>query len=177
MLATMTLPGTFWFYSSISLIGAIILYFILPETEGRTLMEIEQHFSGGKLLNERNNIINNSQQEGTTRTTAACVDHVQFPTICTAPASNEPVQTIELQHGNTQPFITHQTNFDLNSWESNRIFQKHLDEHRTRLDGHKHDHHPLSSQVLRAKRVPRIYNRPQVVHNEEDERTIYSTHL
>lgn len=52
MLATMTLPGTFWFYSSISLLGCLILYFVLPETEGRTLMDIEEHFSGGRSLYE-----------------------------------------------------------------------------------------------------------------------------
>lgn len=50
MLATMTLPGTFCFYSSVSLLGCIILYFALPETEGRTLFEIEEHFSGGRSL-------------------------------------------------------------------------------------------------------------------------------
>lgn len=37
MLSTLTLPGTFWFYSTVALTGAIILYFTLPETEGRTL--------------------------------------------------------------------------------------------------------------------------------------------
>lgn len=52
MLVTMTLPGTFWFYSSISLLGCLILYFVLPETEGRTLMDIEEHFSGGRSLFE-----------------------------------------------------------------------------------------------------------------------------
>lgn len=52
MLATMTLPGTFWFYSSVSLIGCIILYFALPETEGRTLIDIEEHFSGGRRLED-----------------------------------------------------------------------------------------------------------------------------
>lgn len=48
----MTLPGTFWFYSSVSLLGCLILYFVLPETEGRTLIEIEEHFSGGRSLFE-----------------------------------------------------------------------------------------------------------------------------
>lgn len=37
MLAALSLPGTFWFYSIVALTGAIILYFTLPETEGRTL--------------------------------------------------------------------------------------------------------------------------------------------
>lgn len=51
MLATLTLPGTFWCYSVVGLSGALILYFVLPETEGRSLIEIEEHFSGGKSLN------------------------------------------------------------------------------------------------------------------------------
>lgn len=46
----LTLPGTFWFYSAVSLIGTIILYFVMPETEGRTLMEIEAHYTGGEKL-------------------------------------------------------------------------------------------------------------------------------
>ncbi|XP_065355023.1 facilitated trehalose transporter Tret1 [Calliphora vicina] len=45
MLTTLTLPGTFWFYSVVAFVGAITLYFTLPETEGRTLGEIEAHFS------------------------------------------------------------------------------------------------------------------------------------
>lgn len=53
MVATMTLPGTFWFYSGVALLGAVILYFTLPETEGRTLPEIEAHFAGIRSLSER----------------------------------------------------------------------------------------------------------------------------
>lgn len=37
MLSAFTLPGTFWLYSAVSLFGALVLYFTLPETEGRTL--------------------------------------------------------------------------------------------------------------------------------------------
>ncbi|XP_055642354.1 proton myo-inositol cotransporter hmit-1.3-like isoform X2 [Toxorhynchites rutilus septentrionalis] len=44
MLATLTLPGTFWVYSTITFIGAAILYKVLPETEGKSLVEIEQYF-------------------------------------------------------------------------------------------------------------------------------------
>lgn len=44
MIATMTLPGTFWFNSAVSLIGCAILYFTMPETEGKTLLEIESFF-------------------------------------------------------------------------------------------------------------------------------------
>lgn len=54
MLSSMTLPGTFWFYSAISLLGALILFWILPETEGRTLLEIENHFNGKRSLDTTN---------------------------------------------------------------------------------------------------------------------------
>lgn len=52
MLNTLTMPGTFWFYSAVALIGALVLYFVLPETEGRTLMEIERHFAGHKRMED-----------------------------------------------------------------------------------------------------------------------------
>lgn len=52
MLNTLTMPGTFWFYSAVALIGALVLYFVLPETEGRTLMEIERHFAGNKRMED-----------------------------------------------------------------------------------------------------------------------------
>lgn len=38
MVNSMTLQGTFWFYSGVSFVGTVILYFMLPETEGRTLL-------------------------------------------------------------------------------------------------------------------------------------------
>lgn len=50
MINVLTLPGTFWVYSLCALIGCIVLYFELPETEGRTLFEIIEHFAGGKKL-------------------------------------------------------------------------------------------------------------------------------
>lgn len=53
MIKTLTLPGTFWFYGAMSLIGTVILYFALPETEGRTLIDIENHFSGIRRLSDK----------------------------------------------------------------------------------------------------------------------------
>uniref|UniRef100_A0A182PR94 Major facilitator superfamily (MFS) profile domain-containing protein n=1 Tax=Anopheles epiroticus TaxID=199890 RepID=A0A182PR94_9DIPT len=44
MLAIFTLPGTFWIYSLVTVIGAMILYKVLPETEGKSLHEIETYF-------------------------------------------------------------------------------------------------------------------------------------
>jgi len=37
MLSALTLPGTFAFYASVAFFGTVVLYFTLPETEGRTL--------------------------------------------------------------------------------------------------------------------------------------------
>lgn len=44
MVATLTLNGTFYFFSSVSLIAVIFLYFTLPETENRTLLEVQAFF-------------------------------------------------------------------------------------------------------------------------------------
>lgn len=53
MVNSLTLPGTFWFYSCVSFIGCIVLYFVLPETEGKTLYEITEHFAGIKKIDNK----------------------------------------------------------------------------------------------------------------------------
>lgn len=53
MLTTLTLPGTFWFYSAVAIIGCLILYFVLPETENRKLIDIEAHFLGKRSLSDK----------------------------------------------------------------------------------------------------------------------------
>lgn len=53
MISVMTLPGTYWFYSALNFLGLIILYFVLPETEGKTLHEITEHFAGVKKMDKR----------------------------------------------------------------------------------------------------------------------------
>lgn len=53
MVATLSLAGTFWLYSSVAFIGCVVFYFVLPETEGRTLLEIEEHFLGKRLLSDK----------------------------------------------------------------------------------------------------------------------------
>lgn len=53
MVNGITLAGSFWFYSAVGFLGAVVIYFILPETEGRTLREIEEHFAGIQNLNQR----------------------------------------------------------------------------------------------------------------------------
>ena len=45
MEVSMSLPGITLFFCIISLIGLILSFFILPETENRTLEEIELHFT------------------------------------------------------------------------------------------------------------------------------------
>ncbi|XP_076235623.1 facilitated trehalose transporter Tret1 [Calliopsis andreniformis] len=49
----MSLAGTFLFYGLINFCGGILLYFILPETEGRTLKEILEHYSGVQSLKNK----------------------------------------------------------------------------------------------------------------------------
>ncbi|XP_044268553.1 facilitated trehalose transporter Tret1 isoform X3 [Tribolium madens] len=53
MVAFMTLPGTFWFYSGFCFGGAVIMYFVLPETEGKTLFEIQEHFLGNLKMDNK----------------------------------------------------------------------------------------------------------------------------
>lgn len=53
MVGGMSLAGTFLFYAMINLVGGLLLYFILPETEGRTLKEIEEHYAGVQSLKHR----------------------------------------------------------------------------------------------------------------------------
>ncbi|CAH1963421.1 unnamed protein product [Acanthoscelides obtectus] len=48
-----TLPGVFWLYGSVALVGTILLYFFLPETEGKSLYEITEHFAGNSKLSNK----------------------------------------------------------------------------------------------------------------------------
>ncbi|XP_058809108.1 facilitated trehalose transporter Tret1-like [Phymastichus coffea] len=45
MLDEMTLAGSFLFFAFVNLIGILVLYWTLPETEGKTLAEIQRQFS------------------------------------------------------------------------------------------------------------------------------------
>jgi len=44
----LTLAGTFWVYVGVSLTATVSFFILMPETEGRTLLEISQHFAGQK---------------------------------------------------------------------------------------------------------------------------------
>ncbi|KAF5284561.1 hypothetical protein FQR65_LT02387 [Abscondita terminalis] len=52
----LTFPVLLWIYSLINLIGFLVLYFTLPETEGKTLDEISNHFAGISKLDNKVNI-------------------------------------------------------------------------------------------------------------------------
>ncbi|XP_031638552.1 facilitated trehalose transporter Tret1-like [Contarinia nasturtii] len=43
-----TLNGTFWIYSAVSVLGCVTLFFILPETENKTLEHIQEFFTASK---------------------------------------------------------------------------------------------------------------------------------
>ncbi|XP_063698880.1 facilitated trehalose transporter Tret1-2 homolog [Culicoides brevitarsis] len=45
MFSSFGMEGTFLFYGCICLVGTILIFFVLPETKNKTLVEIEAHFS------------------------------------------------------------------------------------------------------------------------------------
>ncbi|KAF5288898.1 hypothetical protein FQA39_LY03777 [Lamprigera yunnana] len=51
--AFLTIAGLYWFYAAITLLGIVLVHFILPETEGKTLEEITDHFAGKSKLGNR----------------------------------------------------------------------------------------------------------------------------
>lgn len=55
MVFLFSLPGVFWIYSGVAAVGFIGLYFLLPETEGKTLFDISEHYNGGDKLD--NNVL------------------------------------------------------------------------------------------------------------------------
>ncbi|XP_046976948.1 facilitated trehalose transporter Tret1-like isoform X1 [Vanessa cardui] len=50
MLEKLSILGTYTLYGLICLMGCLVFYFILPETEGKALIDIENHFAGVKRL-------------------------------------------------------------------------------------------------------------------------------
>ncbi|KAJ6636354.1 Facilitated trehalose transporter Tret1, partial [Pseudolycoriella hygida] len=113
MLATLTLPGTFYFYSGVAFVGTIVLYFVLPETEGRSLIEIEQHFSGGAKLNEKPGPSN----EVTKGSAGSATSPVRPKTdvVIGIPISDQVETHKEKNH---KADVEH---VDLKNWESDRI--------------------------------------------------------
>ncbi|KAK4011374.1 hypothetical protein OUZ56_020488 [Daphnia magna] len=56
MLREMGKDGTFYFFAGCTLLSAIFVYFLLPETKGKTLEEMEQLFSSNNLSESRKRI-------------------------------------------------------------------------------------------------------------------------
>lgn len=50
LLQHFTLPGVYWFYGGVGFVSVLIFYFFLPETEGYTLHEVQEHFAGHRNL-------------------------------------------------------------------------------------------------------------------------------
>lgn len=50
MVAALTLNGIFWFYSAVAALGCIVLFFTLPETESKTLEEIQLFYVKNKEI-------------------------------------------------------------------------------------------------------------------------------
>ncbi|KAH9635527.1 hypothetical protein HF086_003141 [Spodoptera exigua] len=46
--AVLTSAGTFWLYSCFCAVAFFFVLFMVPETKGKSLAEIEQHFRGEK---------------------------------------------------------------------------------------------------------------------------------
>lgn len=63
------LAGVFWFYASSSIIGAIFSYFLVPETKGKSLREIQIELQGALYgkgdVENMNNVIVNEDAEAT----------------------------------------------------------------------------------------------------------------
>ncbi|KAK4880845.1 hypothetical protein RN001_008991 [Aquatica leii] len=53
MINSLTIAWTYWCYGIIAFFGCLIMYFILPETEGKPLQEITDHFSGVSKLDNK----------------------------------------------------------------------------------------------------------------------------
>lgn len=53
MVAYLTIQGTYWFFGVCSFVGFIFVYFLMPETKGKTLEEIEDLFDRGRHYYQR----------------------------------------------------------------------------------------------------------------------------
>lgn len=167
MLATLTLPGTFFFYSAVAFVGAIILYFVLPETEGRSLIEIEEHFSGGLALNQKPNPTNDEEKR--------CDAGAAVAAVTTRPKTDiiVGVPMLGKHPAGAESDKSQKVHVDLKNWNGDRIFQRHLDDKHENLGNQPHQHHPLYVQNPRA--YMRHNNRTKV--GDDGNVTVFSTHL
>ncbi|CAH0402311.1 unnamed protein product [Chilo suppressalis] len=61
--ASMHLSGTFALYSAFGLVGTIYLYFFMPETESKSLEEIEAFYKGGRKIFADDFLINSFRKK------------------------------------------------------------------------------------------------------------------
>lgn len=166
MLATLTLPGTFFFYSGVAFIGAIILYFVLPETEGRSLPEIEAHFSGGLALSSQ--LYDEEKRSDVNGT------RIVTSTVAVRPKTDVVIgiSALENRSVGTEKDMIH---VDLKNWSSDQIFQQHLADKKENVhkQAYHHHHHPLYVQNPRA--YMRHNNHPKIMDN--DNVKVFSTRL
>ncbi|KAG4080309.1 hypothetical protein HA402_010801 [Bradysia odoriphaga] len=165
MLATLTLPGTFFFYAGVAFIGTIILYFVLPETEGRSLTEIEEHFSGGLRLNRKRSKSTDEEKHGSASTVVAPIRPKADIVLGVA--------AVEKNAAGQEKKRNQTAHIDLKNWNSDKVFQRHLGEKNENLQNHSHQHHPLYAQNPRA--YTRNNNRTKT--GEDSNVTVFSTHL
>ncbi|CAG9768329.1 unnamed protein product [Ceutorhynchus assimilis] len=67
LINVVTLAGVFWINSCVALLGIVLMYFLLPETEGKHLLEITEHYAGRRKLSNnvrRQKGIDNKVYEG-----------------------------------------------------------------------------------------------------------------
>ncbi|XP_031343987.1 facilitated trehalose transporter Tret1-2 homolog [Photinus pyralis] len=55
MISTLTFSGVYWTYAGVCFFGIVFVYYALPETEGKTLVDISHHFSGQEKLSNKVN--------------------------------------------------------------------------------------------------------------------------
>uniref|UniRef100_A0A1Y1LY30 Major facilitator superfamily (MFS) profile domain-containing protein n=2 Tax=Photinus pyralis TaxID=7054 RepID=A0A1Y1LY30_PHOPY len=53
MISRLTFAGVYWTYACVCFVGLLLIYFAVPETEGKTLDDITKHFSGQSKLNNK----------------------------------------------------------------------------------------------------------------------------
>lgn len=163
MLATLTLPGTFYFYSAVAFVGATILYFVLPETEGRSLTEIEEHFSGGLTLKQSSDDVEN-RSDATTVVAPPITARPKTDVVVGIASSGKIPSGMERDKNRMIPV-------DLKNWDRDHIVRRHIGDKNENL--HDQAHHLHHHQYVQN---PRAYVR----HNnrgEDNHATVFSTHL
>lgn len=61
--STFHISGTFAIYATLGLVGTVYLYFFLPETESKTLAEIEAYYKGDRKIFADDFLINSFRKK------------------------------------------------------------------------------------------------------------------